>query len=149
MAVKAANYGSFEQRRQEAARRGKLRGIGICTYIEACAMAPSAMAGQLGARAGFCESAEVRAHPTGSITVFTGSHSHGQGHETTFAQLVADRFGVPLEMIDIVHGDTGKVPFGRRDWPEWRRAWQEICRPCEKKRASRLDRRLRTAGSVL
>ena len=69
-------------------------------------MAPSVMAGQLGARAGFYESAEVRAHPTGSITVFTGSHSHGQGHETTFAQLVSDRFGVPLEMVDIVHGDT-------------------------------------------
>jgi CO/xanthine dehydrogenase Mo-binding subunit len=58
------------------------------------------------------ESAEVRAHPTGSITVFTGSHSHGQGHETSFAQLVVDRFGLPLEMVDIVHGDTGKVPFG-------------------------------------
>jgi aerobic carbon-monoxide dehydrogenase large subunit len=112
MAVKAADYAGFEQRRQEAAKRGKLRGIGVCTYIEACAMAPSVMAGQLGARAGFYESAEVRAHPTGSITVFTGSHSHGQGHETTFAQLVVDRFGLPLEMVDIVHGDTGKVPFG-------------------------------------
>jgi carbon-monoxide dehydrogenase large subunit len=112
MAVNAADYAGFERRRQEAAERGKLRGIGICTYIEACAMAPSVMAGQLGARAGFYESAEVRAHPTGSITVFTGSHSHGQGHETTFAQLVVDRFGLPLEMVDIVHGDTGKVPFG-------------------------------------
>ena len=112
MAIKAADYAGFEKRRQEAAKRGKLRGIGICTYIEACAMAPSVMAGQLGARAGFYESAEVRAHPTGSITVFTGSHSHGQGHETTFAQLVADRFGVPLEMIDVVHGDTRQVPFG-------------------------------------
>ena len=112
MAVNAADYAGFERRRQEAAERGKLRGIGICTYIEACAMAPSVMAGQLGARAGFYELAEVRAHPTGSITVFTGSHSHGQGHETTFAQLVVDRFGLPLEMVDIVHGDTGKVPFG-------------------------------------
>jgi carbon-monoxide dehydrogenase large subunit len=112
MAVKAADYAGFEQRRQKAAKRGKLRGIGICTYIEACAMAPSVMAGQLGARAGFYETAEVRAHPTGSITIFTGSHSHGQGHETTFAQIVADRFGLPLEMIDIVHGDTDKVPFG-------------------------------------
>jgi carbon-monoxide dehydrogenase large subunit len=112
MAVKAADYAGFKRRQQEAAKRGKLRGIGICTYIEACAMAPSVMAGQLGARAGFYESAEVRAHPTGSITVFTGSHSHGQGHETTFAQLVSDRFGVPLDMVDIVHGDTRQVPFG-------------------------------------
>ena len=112
MAVKAADYAGFEQRRQEAVKRGKLRGIGVCTYIEACALAPSVMAGQLGARAGFYELAEVRAHPTGSITVFTGSHSHGQGHETTFAQLVSDRLGVPLEMVDIVHGDTREVPFG-------------------------------------
>ena len=112
MALKGSDYAGFEQRRQEAAARGKLRGIGISTYIEACAMAPSVMAGQLGARAGFYESAEVRVHPTGSITVFTGAHSHGQGHETTFAQLVADRLGLAFDQVDIVHGDTGKIPFG-------------------------------------
>jgi aerobic carbon-monoxide dehydrogenase large subunit len=112
MALKAADYSGFEQRRQEAARQGKLRGIGIATYIEACAMAPSALAGQLGARAGFYETAEVRVHPTGSITVFTGTHSHGQGHETTFAQVVSDQLGLPIELIDVVHGDTGKIPFG-------------------------------------
>jgi aerobic carbon-monoxide dehydrogenase large subunit len=112
MALKAAEYSGFEQRRQEAARQGKLRGIGIATYIEACAMAPSVLAGQLGGRAGFYETAAVRVHPTGSITVFTGTHSHGQGHETTFAQVVADQLGVPIELVDIVHGDTGKIPFG-------------------------------------
>jgi len=112
MALKAADYSGFEQRRQESARQGKLRGIGIATYIEACAMAPSVLAGQLGARAGFYETAEVRVHPTGSITVFTGTHSHGQGHETTFAQVVADQLGVPIELVDVVHGDTGKIPFG-------------------------------------
>jgi aerobic carbon-monoxide dehydrogenase large subunit len=112
MAVKASDYAGFAQRRAEAAKRGKLRGIGISTYIEACAMAPSVMAGQLGARAGFYESAEVRTHPTGSITVFTGSHSHGQGHETTFAQLISERLGVAIDQVEIVHGDTSKVPFG-------------------------------------
>ncbi len=112
MVLKASDYAGFAERRAAAAKRGKLRGIGISTYIEACAMAPSVMAGQLGARAGFYESAEVRTHPTGSITVFTGSHSHGQGHETTFAQLVAERLGVAIYQINIVHGDTGKVPFG-------------------------------------
>ena len=112
MALKAADYAGFEQRRQEAAKRGKLRGIGIATYIEACGIAPSAVAGALGARAGLYETAEVRVHPTGSITVFTGTHSHGQGHETTFAQLVSDRLGVPIEMVDVVHGDTTKIPFG-------------------------------------
>ena len=112
MVVKAADYAGFEARQQAAAKRGILLGIGVATYIEACAMAPSAMAGQLGARAGFYESAEVRVHPTGSITVFTGSHSHGQGHETTFAQLVADRLGLAIDKVDVVHGDTGRIPFG-------------------------------------
>ncbi|RYF33344.1 MAG: xanthine dehydrogenase family protein molybdopterin-binding subunit, partial [Comamonadaceae bacterium] len=74
--------------------------------------APSNVAGALGARAGLFEAGEVRVHPTGSVTVFTGSHSHGQGHETTFAQLVAARLGIPVENVDIVHGDTGRVPFG-------------------------------------
>jgi len=112
MAMKAADYAGFAQRRQDAAKRGKLRGLGIATYIEACGIAPSAVAGALGARAGLYETAEVRVHPTGSITVFTGTHSHGQGHETTFAQLVADRLGVPIESVDVVHGDTNKIPFG-------------------------------------
>jgi carbon-monoxide dehydrogenase large subunit len=112
MATQAADYAGFEARRQEAARRGKLRGIGVATYIEACGIAPSAVAGALGARAGLYESAAVRFNPTGSVSVLTGSHSHGQGHETTFAQLVADRLGVPIESVEIVHGDTGKLPFG-------------------------------------
>jgi aerobic carbon-monoxide dehydrogenase large subunit len=112
MALKTADYAGFEKRRQEAGKRGKLRGIGIATYIEACGLAPSAVAGALGARAGLYEMAELRVHPTGSVTVFTGSHSHGQGHETTFAQVVSDRLGLPLEMIDVVHGDTAKMPFG-------------------------------------
>jgi aerobic carbon-monoxide dehydrogenase large subunit len=112
MALKAADYAGFARRREEAAKRGKLRGIGLASYIEACGVAPSAAAGALGARAGLYESAEVRVHPTGSISVFTGTHSHGQGHETTFAQLVSDRLGVPLEMVEVVHGDTAKIQFG-------------------------------------
>ena len=112
MAQKAADYAGFGKRRDEAAKRGKLRGIGIATYIEACGIAPSAVAGALGARAGLYECAEVRVHPTGSVTVFTGTHSHGQGHETTFAQLVADKLGVPMASVEVVHGDTSKIPFG-------------------------------------
>jgi len=112
MALKAADYAGFGKRRDEAAKRGKLRGIGLASYIEACGVAPSAVAGALGARAGLYEMAEVRVHPTGSITMFTGTHSHGQGHETTFAQLVSDRLGVPIENIDVVHGDTAKSAFG-------------------------------------
>jgi carbon-monoxide dehydrogenase large subunit len=112
LATTAANYAGFETRRQEAAARGKLRGIGIATYIEACGIAPSAVVGSLGARAGLFEAAQVRVHPTGSVTVLTGSHSHGQGHETTFAQLVADGLGIPIEQIEIVHGDSAKIPYG-------------------------------------
>jgi aerobic carbon-monoxide dehydrogenase large subunit len=111
-AMRVADVAGFANRRADAERRGKLRGLGYSTYIEACGLAPSNVAGALGARAGLYEAGEVRLHPTGSVTVFTGSHSHGQGHETTFAQVVADRLGVPIENIDVVHGDTGRIPFG-------------------------------------
>jgi carbon-monoxide dehydrogenase large subunit len=111
-ALETAGWASFEARRAEAKARGKLRGIGISTYLEACGIAPSAVVGSLGARAGLYEVGVIRVHPTGSVTVLTGTHSHGQGHETTLAQLVADKLGVPIANIDIVHGDTAKVPFG-------------------------------------
>ena len=111
-AMQAADWAGFDARRSEAARRGKLRGIGMSTYVEACGIAPSKLVGQLGARAGLYECAEIRVHPTGSVTVFTGTHSHGQGHETTFAQLVSEQLGVPAAMVDVVHGDTAKIPFG-------------------------------------
>ncbi len=112
MALEAADWKGFEARRAEAAKHRMLRGIGLSTYVEACGLAPSAMAGQLGARAGLYESALVRVHPTGSVTVLTGSHSHGQGHETSFAQIVADRLGIELDAVEVVHGDTDRVPFG-------------------------------------
>ena len=111
-AMALADVEGFAQRRQQSEAKGLLRGIGYSSYIEACGLAPSNIAGALGARAGLFECGEVRVHPTGSVTVFTGSHSHGQGHETTFAQVVAARLGIPVENIDIVHGDTGRVPFG-------------------------------------
>jgi carbon-monoxide dehydrogenase large subunit len=111
-AIKLADVAGFDARRKEAERRGMLRGLGYCAYIEACGIAPSNIAGALGARAGLFEAGEVRVHPTGSVTVFTGSHSHGQGHETTFAQVVAGRLGIPVENVDVVHGDTGRILFG-------------------------------------
>ena len=111
-AIELSNFKSFEDRRKEAASRGKLRGIGFSTYVEACGIAPSAVVGSLGARAGLYECGQVRVHPTGSVTVFTGTHSHGQGHETTFAQMVSDKLGIPMENIEISHGDTNKIPFG-------------------------------------
>jgi aerobic carbon-monoxide dehydrogenase large subunit len=107
-----ADVAGFAKRREASKAKGLLRGIGYSSYIEACGLAPSNIAGALGARAGLFECGEVRVHPTGSVTVFTGSHSHGQGHETTFAQVVASRLGIDPAQVDIVHGDTGRVPFG-------------------------------------
>ncbi len=107
-----ADVKGFGKRKRDSARNGKLRGMGYSTYIEACGIAPSQAVGSLGAGVGLWESAEVRVNPTGSVEVLTGSHSHGQGHETTFAQLVSERLGIPIENVSIVHGDTDKVQFG-------------------------------------
>src|SRR5690606_3902925 len=112
MAKKLINYDGFAARKAQSEANGKRRGIGVAAYIEAGGIAPSAAVGSLGAGVGLWESAEVRFNPTGSVTVFTGSHSHGQGHETTFAQIIADKLGVPIESVEVVHGDTSKVPFG-------------------------------------
>jgi carbon-monoxide dehydrogenase large subunit len=111
-ALAAADWKGFPARKAAAAKRGKLRGIGLCTYIEACGLAPSRIATQLGARGGLFESAAVRVHPTGHVTVLMGSHNHGQGHETTFAQIISDKLGIPVENIEIVFGDTDRVQFG-------------------------------------
>src|SRR6266446_5704378 len=111
-ALKAIDYAGFPARKDQARKQGKLRGIGFSCYIEACGIAPSKAVGSLGAGVGLWESAEVRVNPVGTIEILTGSHSHGQGHETTFAQLISDRLGIPLEQISIVHGDTDKVQMG-------------------------------------
>ena len=111
-ALEMADYKNFGKRKRESARRGMLRGIGLSAYIEACGIAPSAAVGSLGAGVGLWESAEVRVNPVGTVEVLTGSHSHGQGHETTFAQLVSDRLGIPIDQVAVVHGDTDKVQFG-------------------------------------
>ncbi len=111
-ALGMADYAGFPGRKSEAAARGKLRGIGFSNYIEACGLAPSQVVASLGAGVGQWESAQVRFNPTGNVLVFTGSHSHGQGHETTFAQIVSDRLGIALENVEVIHGDTASVPFG-------------------------------------
>lgn len=111
-ALEMSDYKNFAARKAESAKRGKLRGVGFSAYIEACGLAPSAVVATVGAGVGFWESAEVRVNPVGSVEVMTGSHSHGQGHETTFAQLVSQRLGVDISTVNIVHGDTDKVQFG-------------------------------------
>ena len=111
-ALEMAAYDDMRKEQEKARGEGRLVGIGLSTYIEACGIAPSAVVGALGARAGLYESAGVRVQPTGKVSVFVGSHSHGQGHETTFSQLVADQLGIPMEDVEIIHGDTESVPFG-------------------------------------
>lgn len=107
-----SDIAGFDARRVESEKKGLLRGFGVNCYIEACGIAPSKLVGQLGARAGLYESATVRVNATGGLVVMTGSHSHGQGHETSFAQVVAEMIGIDESMVDIVHGDTAKVPMG-------------------------------------
>jgi carbon-monoxide dehydrogenase large subunit len=111
-ALAAADWKGFPARKAEAAKRGKYRGIGLCTYVEACGLAPSRIAIRLGVRGGLFESATVRVHPTGHVTVLIGTHSHGQGHETTWSQIVSQKFGIPAENVEVVFGDTDKVQFG-------------------------------------
>ncbi len=111
-ALEMADYKGFPARKAASAAKGKLRGVGFSAYIEACGLAPSAAVGSLGAGVGLWESAEVRVNMVGTVEVLTGVHSHGQGHETTFAQLVSERLGIPIDNVSIIHGDTDKVQMG-------------------------------------
>jgi aerobic carbon-monoxide dehydrogenase large subunit len=110
--LEMVGYKDFRKEQAEARANGRYLGIGFSTYIEACGIAPSAVVGSLGARAGLFESAQVRVQPTGKVSVYTGSHSHGQGHETTFAQVVADKLGIAMDDVEIIHGDSDAVAFG-------------------------------------
>src|SRR5260370_11137043 len=107
-----ADYDGFEERRAQAARRGRLRGIGMACYVESSGVAPSRFAGALGARVGFYEAASIRVQPEGAVRAMLGPHNHGQGHATPFAQILASRLGVPIDKIEVIEGDTDAVPYG-------------------------------------
>src|SRR3546814_13667461 len=123
--MKLADVTGFEARRQASEAKGLKRGIGYSSYIEACGLAPSNVVRQLGGRAGLYECGEVRVNHTGSVTVLTGTHSHGQGHETAFAQLVAGRLGAAIDKVEVVNGDTGRCPIS-----EERRGGKECVSTC-------------------
>jgi len=133
-ALELADYAGFEERRRQSAAKGKLRGLGISCYIEACGVAPSKAAISLGAGVGLWESAEVRFTHTGKVQVFTGTHTHGQGHETTFSQLVAEALGVPFEDVEVIHGDTANTPVGMGTYGSRSQAvgGEAILRACNK-----------------
>ena len=107
-----ADLKGFAERKKDSEKEGKLRGLGVNSYIEACGIAPSNLIGTLGARVGLYDAATIRVNATGNISVMVGAHSHGQGHETAFPQIVADMLGVDPNNVEIVHGDTSKIPFG-------------------------------------
>ncbi len=111
-ALAASDYAGFAARRRESETRGRRRGIGLACYLESSGVAPSRLAGMMGARAGFFESAEIKVEPDGGLRASLGTHNHGQGHATSFAQILSDRLGVPLAKIEIVEGDTAAVPYG-------------------------------------
>jgi len=107
-----ADLSGFAGRRKASEEKGLLRGFGVNVFVEACGLAPSNLVGVLGSRVGLYDAATVRVNATGNLSVMVGAHSHGQGHETAFPQIVADMLGVDAELVDIVHGDTSKIPFG-------------------------------------
>ncbi|MFT5065196.1 MAG: carbon-monoxide dehydrogenase large subunit [Yoonia sp.] len=109
---KVSDKAGFAARRATSESKGLLRGFGVNAYVEACGIAPSNLVGILGARVGLYDAATVRVNATGNLSVMVGAHSHGQGHETVFPQIVADMLGIDAQSIDIVHGDTSKIPFG-------------------------------------
>jgi carbon-monoxide dehydrogenase large subunit len=111
-AMEMLDYESLRERQERAREAGKHVGVGLSCYIEACGLAPSELAGELGAQAGLWESSLVRVHPSGSVTAFCGTSGHGQGHETTYAQIIASELGVPYDDVDVVEGDTDEVPQG-------------------------------------
>ncbi|MDP6926579.1 MAG: molybdopterin-dependent oxidoreductase, partial [Rhodospirillales bacterium] len=111
-ALASAGYDDFEARRTQVSRSGRLKGIGLACFVESSGVAPSRLAGALGARTGFYESAHIRVDQSGGVKVYLGTHNHGQGHATTFAQIVSDRLGVTLPNIEIIEGDTGLTPVG-------------------------------------
>jgi carbon-monoxide dehydrogenase large subunit len=111
-ALAMVDYENFRVEQERLRKQGRYVGVGLSCYIEACGLAPSQVVGQLGSQAGLYESATVRVHPTGKVSVYTGSQQQGQGHETTFAQIVADRLGIEMDDVEVVHGDTGRVQFG-------------------------------------
>jgi carbon-monoxide dehydrogenase large subunit len=111
-ALEHVNYRSLRQQQAQERTRGRLIGIGIASYVELCGLGPSQVAGAIGFQGGLWESAIVRVHPTGKVQVFIGASPHGQGEETTFAQLVASEIGVDVNDVKVVHGDTDMTPMG-------------------------------------
>ena len=112
MALDHVGYANLREEQAHAREHGNYVGIGVSTYCEICGLGPSQVAGAVGFGGGLWESAVVRFHPSGKVNAYVGVSPHGQGEETTFAQVVSDTLGVPVEDVEIVHGDTDNTPMG-------------------------------------
>jgi carbon-monoxide dehydrogenase large subunit len=110
--LEIADYKGLAERQATAAKTRRPRGFGIACYVESSGVAPSRMAAALGARVGFFEAASIRVQQDGSVQAMLGTHNHGQGHATTFAQIIVSRLGVPMASVEIIEGDTDQVPYG-------------------------------------
>lgn len=105
-------YEDFRKEQAAARQQGRYLGVGITTYVEMCGLGPSQVAGAVGFQGGLWESTVIRVTPTGKVHAMIGASPHGQGEETTFAQIIADEIGVPVEDVEILHGDTANTPMG-------------------------------------
>jgi len=111
-AMRMLDYDALRARQRQGPSNGKYLGVGVCCYVEICGLGPSPVAGAVGFQGGLYGSAIVRVHPTGKVNVFIGEKPHGQGEETTFAQVVADELGIPIEDVQVIYGDTATTPMG-------------------------------------
>ncbi|MGH7526689.1 MAG: xanthine dehydrogenase family protein molybdopterin-binding subunit, partial [Gemmatimonadales bacterium] len=145
-ALKILDYGSFRKQQEEARKQGRYLGVGVISYIEICGLGPSQVAGAVGFGGGLYDSAIVRVYPTGVVRVYIGGKPHGQGEETTFAQIVADEFGYPVENIEIVAGDTETTPQG---WGTYGSRTTAVCGSAVKVAAQRVKEKAKKVAAHL
>jgi carbon-monoxide dehydrogenase large subunit len=145
--LEAADYPALRREQASLRRRGVLMGVGLAAFVDKAGTGPSGNLAKRGGLHGGWESAIVRVHSDGKVTLFAGSHSHGQGHDITFCQIAADRLGLPIEDIELVEGDTDRIPFGNGTWGARSTAvaGTAIYRACDKV----MDKALRMAAHAL
>jgi len=145
-ALSLVDVKAFREEQAKARKKGRLLGLGLVSYIEICGLGPSQVAGAVGFGAGLYDSALVRVYPTGMVRVYIGAKPHGQGEETTFAQIVADEFGYPVENIEIVHGDTETTPQG---WGTYGSRTTAVCGSAVKVAAGKVKEKARQLAAHL
>jgi carbon-monoxide dehydrogenase large subunit len=145
-ALRILDYPAFRRQQEQARKEGRYLGVGVISYIEICGLGPSQVAGAVGFGGGLYDSAVVRVYPTGVVRVYIGASPHGQGEETTFAQIVAEEFGYPVENVEIVHGDTETTPQG---WGTYGSRSTAVCGSAVKVAAQRVKEKAKKIAAHL